>query len=101
MKIFHELNSDAFEGEDTTKCFLRLLLFLFVLLSFQFKFDLAVDYPGLNAVTPPLSAAAPDILELNWSQRQPSSMLQLTLPICYFNSFDSRMKATVSLYREG
>lgn len=43
MKMFHELYGDASEGEDTTKYFLSLLLFLFVLLFFQF--DLVVLHP--------------------------------------------------------
>ena len=44
------------------------------------EWRLTIHYRGLNEVAPPLSAAMPDMLELQYqlSQRQPSGTLQLT-----------------------
>ena len=48
------------------------------------EWRLTVDYHSLNEVTLPLSAAVPDMLELqNWRQRQPSGMPQL-IPLMRF-----------------
>lgn len=98
MQIFHEWNGDAFEGKDTTKYFLRLLLFLFVLLSSQSKFGLAVDNHGLNKGMLPLSDAVPAILEPQYELESKAARWSATTDIANVFFFSFPLAAQCRLY---
>ena len=62
---------------------------------------LAVDYRGLNEVTPPLSAAIPDMLELQYELESKTAKWYATIDNCqsiFLDPFGSRVQAIVCSY---
>ena len=65
---------------------------------------LTVDYRGLNEVTPPLSAAIPDMLELQYELESKTAKWYATIDNCqsiFLDPFGSRVQATVCFHLEG
>ena len=68
------------------------------------EWRLTIDYRGLNEVTPPLSAAVPDMLELQYQLESKAAKWCSTTDIAnevFFNSFGSRVQVTVFFHVEG
>ncbi|GAB0177474.1 hypothetical protein GRJ2_000212700 [Grus japonensis] len=68
------------------------------------EWRLTVDYRGLNEVTPPMSAAVPDMLELQYELESKAAKWYATMDIAnaFFSvHFGSRVQARVCFHLEG